>query len=379
MASPDAVEWLMACEDKMQTWKQLNVYDVVPRPKGRKIVSSKWVFHVKQGPDGTIQKYKAQLVTQGFTQVEGINFNQTFAPVAKFSSLCTIFALAAEHNLEIHQMDVKATYLNADLDEEIYMEAPPGFDIPNGHILRLKKGVYGTKQGGRVWYIDFSGTLITLGYTPTEAAHTIFVCESPNTFPDIISTYVDEMGIISESLERINQDKEALRHHYKMTDLGEMGWILSIHMTRDQEKRTILLSQKKFINKTLERYGMQNSCPISSPTLANKHLLKLTSPAIDAKAYQWALSSLMYPMLVTQPDLTYTIAALGCHAANPGPDHQHTLKCVFCYLRATTNHQLVLGHNATSIPTLLSYANSDWASNINNHKSTSGYVFTLRG
>ena len=87
----------------------------------------------------------------------------------------------------------------------------------------------------------------------------------------------------------------------------------------------------------------------------------------------------MYPMLVTWLDLAYAIAALGRHATNPGPDHQHTLDCVFCYLRATTNHQLVLGHNATSIPTLLSYANSDWASNINNHKSTSGYVFTLRG
>src|SRR6266851_7828879 len=124
------------------------MYDIIPQPKGQKIVGSKWVFHVKQGPDGTIQKYKARLVAQGFTQVEGIDFDQTFAPVAKFSSLYTIFTLATEHDLEIHQMDVKATYLNADLNEEIYMEAPPGFDIPNGHVLRLKKGVYGTKQGG---------------------------------------------------------------------------------------------------------------------------------------------------------------------------------------------------------------------------------------
>ncbi len=308
------------------------MYDIIPRPKGRKIVGSKWVFCVKQGPDGTIQKYKARLVAQGFTQVKGINFNQTFAPVAKFSSLYTIFTLATEHDLEIHQMDVKATYLNADLNEEIYMEAPPGFDIPNGHVLT-----------------------------------------------DIISTYVDDMGLISESLECINQDKEALRHHYEMTNLGEMGWILSIRVTHDREKHTILLSQKKFINKTLERYGMQNSCPISSPTLANEHLLKLTSPAIDAKAYQWALGSLMYPMLATQPDLTYTIAALGRHATNPGPNHQHALDCIFRYLWATADHQLVLGCNTTSVPTLLGYADSDWASDVNDHKSTSGYVFTLGG
>jgi hypothetical protein len=173
MASPDAVEWLAACEDEMRTWKNLDVYDIVPQPKGRKVIGSKWVFRVKRGPDRSIQKYKARIVAQGFTQVEGIDFNQTFAPVAKFSSLHTVFTLAAEHNLEVHQMDVKATYLNAHLEEEIYMKAPPGFDIPNGHVLKLKKGVYGTKQGGCVWYIDFSGTLSDLGYTRTEADHAV--------------------------------------------------------------------------------------------------------------------------------------------------------------------------------------------------------------
>jgi hypothetical protein len=379
MSSPDAAEWLAACEDEMRTWKHLDVYDIVPRPKGRKVVGSKWVFRVKRGPDGTIQKYKARLVAQGFTQVEGIDFDQTFAPVAKFSSLRTIFALAAEHDLEVHQMDVKAAYLNADLDEEIYMEAPPGFDIPDGHVLRLKKGVYGTKQGGRVWYIDFSGTLSTLGYTPTQADHAIFVRKSPDNFPDVISTYVDDMGLISESLERINQDKEALRQHYQMTDLGEMGWILGIRVTRDREKRTISLCQQKFINDTLERYGMQNARPISSPALANEHLLKLLSPSVDAKAYQRALGSLMYPMLATRPDLAYAVAALGRHAATPGPDHQHALERVFRYLRATADYQLVLGRSATSVPTLLGYADSDWASDVNDRKSTSGYVFTLGG
>jgi len=145
MASPDAAEWLAACNNKMCTWKHLDMYNVIPQPKGCKIMGSKWVFCIKQGPDRTVQKYKAQLVTQGFTQVKGIDFDQTFTPMAKFSLLRTIFALAAEHDLEIHQMDVKATYLNTDLDEEIYMEAPPGFNIPDSHILRLKKGVYSTK------------------------------------------------------------------------------------------------------------------------------------------------------------------------------------------------------------------------------------------
>ena len=164
-----------------------------------------------------------------------------------------------------------------------------------------------------------------------------------------------------------------------MTDLGKMGWILGIRVTHNCEKRTISLSQQKFIKDTLERYGMQNACPISSLALANEHLLKLLSPTINVKAYQQALGSLMYPMLATQPDLAYAVAALGCHAATPGPDHQHALEHVFRYLQATANYQLVLGRSATSVPTLLSYADSDWASNINDCKSTSGYVFTMGG
>jgi len=203
MASLDAGEWLAACEEEMHTWKHLNMYDIVPRPKGCKIIGSKWVFHIKRGPDSSIQKHKACIIAQGFTQVEGIDFDQTFTPVAKFSSLHTIFALAAKHNLEVHQMDIKAAYLNANLEEEIYMEAPPGFKIPEGHVLKLKKGVYGTKQGGRVWYIEMSSTLTEMGYTCTEADHVIFMRPSPDITPDIITLYVDDMGQISESLECI--------------------------------------------------------------------------------------------------------------------------------------------------------------------------------
>jgi hypothetical protein len=304
------------------------------------VIRSKWAFRVKRGPDGSIQKHKARIVAQGFMQVEGINFDQTFAPVAKFSSLRTVFALATEHDLKLHQMDVKATYLNADLKEDLYMEVPPGFEIPEGHVLKLKKGVYGTKQGSCVWYEDMQGTLSELGYTRTEADHAVFVHPSDG-IPDIITLYVDDMGLISESLKCILQDKEALRQFYQMTDLGEMGWILGIRIIRDHEKGTLALSQERFIKEILECYGMSNSRPISTPALPNKRLIKLTSPEVDAKSYQCALGSLMYPMLGTRPDLGYAIVALGHHAANPGPDHQHALKQVFRYLRATSDHQLV--------------------------------------
>ena len=228
-------------------------------------------------------------------------------------------------------MDVKVAYLNADLKEDLYMQPPPGFEVPKGHVLKLKKGMYSMRQGGRVWYEDMRGTLSELGYTRTEADHAVFVRPSDG-IPDIITLYVDDMGLISESLERILQDKEALSRFYQMTDLGKMGWILGIRITWNREKGTLALSQEKFIKEILECYGISNSRPISTPALPNECLIKLSFPEVDAKSYQRCLSSLMYPMLGTHPDLGYTIVALSRHAANPRPDHQCALEHIFQYL-----------------------------------------------
>jgi Reverse transcriptase (RNA-dependent DNA polymerase)/GAG-pre-integrase domain/Integrase core domain len=142
MSWPDAAQWEMACTDEMRAFEHMGVYEVVPRPAGRKIVGSKWVFHIKRGPTGEIQKYKARIVAQGFTQIEGIDYNETFTPVTKLTSIRTILTIAAKLNLEVQQMDVKSAYLNAKLEEEIYMAPPPGLDMPDGMVLRLVKAVY---------------------------------------------------------------------------------------------------------------------------------------------------------------------------------------------------------------------------------------------
>jgi hypothetical protein len=164
-----------------------------------------------------------------------------------------------------------------------------------------------------------------------------------------------------------------------MTDLGKVSWILDICVDCNYEKGTIALSQEHFIKEILECCGMSNSHPISTPALANEHLVKLKSPEISTKFYQHALGALMYPMLETRPDLSYAIAALSCHTANPRLDHQRALECVFRYLRATSSKQLVFGQGTSSGSTLFGYADTDWASDINDCKSTSGYVFKLAG
>ena len=378
MARPDAAQWDIACDNEKRAFEHMGVYEVVPRPKDRKVVGSKWVFRIKRGPDGAIQKYKARVVAQGFTQIEGIDYDETFAPVAKLASLRAILAIAAERDLEIHQMDVKSAYLNGALSNEIFMSPPPGFDIPDGMVLRLVKAVYGTKQGGRVWYEEISATLGAMGYQRTEADHAVYTRDEGDAL-SILALYVDDITMVAKSMATIDRDKAALKRAYEMTDLGEISWILGMHVSRDRAAGRISISQEKYSRETLTRFAKESIRPISTPTLANEHLRKITVAEIEPKTYQSALGALMYPMLGSRPDLAYTVAALGRHAATPGPDHQRALDRAFRYLQATINRRLVFQRGAPSGNTLQGFVDADWASDVNDRKSTSGYVFMLGG
>jgi len=164
-----------------------------------------------------------------------------------------------------------------------------------------------------------------------------------------------------------------------MTDLGKIAWILGMHITRDHKVGWITLSQEKFSKEILERFRKSDVWPISTPTLANEHLTKLKSVEVNVKQYQQAISALMYPMLGTCPNLAYTVATLGRHAATPGPNYQCALDQAFHYLQATHSSQLIFKCKVTGSMTLHGYVDADWASDINNHKSTSGFVFMLAG
>src|SRR5260370_2655126 len=217
-----------------------------------------------------------------------------------------------------------------------------------------------------------------MGYERTEADHAVFIGMG-NSGRCIIALYVDDITMVSKKLETINQDKEALKKHYEMTDLGEIAWILGIHVTHDRNAGWIALSQEKFITETLERFGKGDVRPISTPALANEHLKTLTNPEIDIRSYQSAVGALMYPMLGTRPDLAYTVAALGRHAASPGADHQRALDRAFRYLRATSDRQLIFQRGTPSGTVLHGFVDADCATDVNDRKSTSGFVFMLGG
>ncbi|KIL57633.1 hypothetical protein M378DRAFT_16140, partial [Amanita muscaria Koide BX008] len=377
MSQEDAAEWRKACEAELEMFKQLGVFEEVPRPRDRKIIGSKWVFKTKTGPDGQVEKYKARLVAQGFSQVEGIDYNETFAPVTKSNSIRLLLALAARHDWEIHQMDVKSAFLNGELEEEIYMKVPPGHKASADAVWRLKKALYGLKQASREWYKKLSAELKTLGFTRLQADHCVFY-KNMDRHPPIIAVYVDDNMVLSDSLDLVTKTKSDLGSRFDMTDLGEVCWILNMEVTRNRQERTIRLSQSQYIEDILERHGMAECKPVHTPMDSKLKLEKLHAPEVNVKEYQRLIGSLMYAAIATRFDIATAVGMLSRHSQAPGKEHHIAVKRVFRYLRGASESDVLYdGKSPTTDPVI--YTDADWAGDSSDRKSISGYTAILSG
>lgn len=385
MSRPDALQWKLACIAEIEAFMKAKLYEEVPKPQDRTVVDCKWVFAIKRGPDGEIVKYKARLVAKGFTQIEGVDYTETFAPVSKFTSIRALLAFAAQEDLDIHQMDVKSAFLNGELTEEIYMKCPPGFNPGAGLVWRLWKSLYGLKQASRQWYKRLHEEFAAMGFVRSEYDHAVFFKKESDTFI-ICAVYVDDMLLVTNDVAARDRLKLALTERFEMTDLGEARWILNMEITRNRPLRILELSQRQYITSILTRFDLSNCRPVTTPMDPNQKLIKLSEaePGLDVTLYQSMLGSLMYAMIGTRPDLAYSVGVLSKHAATPGREHFQAMVRVYRYLRGT--HDLRLTYRGTPSgtrsginPDLIGYVDADWASDPNDRRSITGYLFILAG
>ena len=194
MQSRDSAFWREAVDDEMDSILSNNTYDIVDLPQGCKTIGCKWIFRKKYHTDGSIQTFKARLVAKGFRQKEGIDYFDTYAPVARTTTIRVLFALASLHNLYVHQMDVKTTILNGDLDEEVYMEQPEGFVLPNNEhkVCKLKKSIYGLKQAPKQWHVKFDNAILSNGLRHNNGDKCLYSKTCKN-YVIIVCLYVDDM------------------------------------------------------------------------------------------------------------------------------------------------------------------------------------------
>ena len=174
LLAPDADKWIEAMTEEIRSLEQMGTWVMGPLPEGHKTISCKYVYRIKRDTDGNPTRYKAQLVARGFTQVHGLDYDETYTPITRLETIQLLLSIAVAHDWSIHQVDIKSTYLYGDLDEEIYMIPPPGYKVPKGHILHLRKALYGLKQAGRQWYKTLKEQLKKFGL--------VQIVNDPHTF-----------------------------------------------------------------------------------------------------------------------------------------------------------------------------------------------------
>ena len=229
----EAVEdpaWVDAMVEEYDSIVRNNAWEIVPRPEGKSVVGSRWIYKVKQAADGSVEKYKARFVARGFSQIEGIDYEETFAPVARYSSIRMILALSAHMGWHIHQMDVKTAFLNGVIEEEVYIEQPEGFEIFNSdsHVCRLKRALYGLKQAPRAWYTWIDSYLTGLGFSKSEADPNLYQIVVEGKLL-IIVLYVDDLILTGDEL-LILSCKEDLARDFEMKDLGLLHYFLGLEI-----------------------------------------------------------------------------------------------------------------------------------------------------
>ena len=383
---PDRLQWEEAMKVEIEKLKKWKTWKVVPKPEGVNIVGSKWVFKLKKDANGNVTSHRARLVTQGFTQVHGIDFDDTFAPIARMTSIRTVLALAARYDWEIHQVDVKSAYLYGEIDKDkaVYMKPPPG-DIricSDTEVLQLLKAIYGLKQSGRTWYQVLREILSNIGLTRSEHDHAVFLRREKGRITAILLVHVDDFTMTAATLAIIKALKDGLRKHVEIHDQGEIHWMLGLEIKRNRELRTISLCQRSYIDSIISRYGFEDAKPLSIPMSPNSTLSRNDCPTTTSnigkmagRPYREAVGSLMYAAVGTRPDIAYAVGQVARFSDNPGQPHWEAVKRIFQYLKGTRDHWLVYGDQDHSIS---GYTDADGMSNEDRH-AISGYAFLIDG
>ena len=377
MASSEKQKWHDAMVEELSALNKNKTFELVDLPQGKHAIGALWVYKRKLDSEGKIAQYKARLVARGCSQKRGLDYEETFAPVAKMMSIRIILAVAASECFNVHQLDVNNAYLNGKIDIEIYMRQPPGFkdkDRPDA-VLRLSKSLYGLKQAGRIWYEVVRGYLVESMFNQTTADPCVFIRSSKDS-KLIIGLYVDDFIIVGK-LPDISVFKKEISAKFSIKDLGEAKHLVGLQVI--QSELGIYLTQSTYLRQTLDLFGLTDCNSVVVPILGGEdHQNGPTSAdaLCDARVYRGIVGKLMYAMVGTRPDIAYAVGVLGRFASAPLEKHMAMAKRALRYVAGTRDASLFFPAGDGSIH-LEGYTDSDWGGDKETRRSTGGYVFMV--
>lgn len=365
MRTAERANWRTACCEEMKAFKENGTFTLVERTPGMKTVKCRWVFTIKD-----FELFKARLVAMGYTQIQGIDFEETYAPVIKYASVRLFVAIAAAKTLSIHQMDVKTAFLNGELKEEIYMEQPEGFKDPRfpNHVLKLHKAVYGLKQAPLVWNENINKFLQTLGFTRSELEPCLYFIHK-NGKLTLLGLYVDDILLLSEDPKTIKDVKAAIFKKYKVKDMGIAKKYLNIDLC--YELTGIVMNLKSYIGKMLDKFGLNSikpkGLPLSqelerflAPTVEDRHSVDLENEpdAKDPARYRQMIGTFVHASNTVRADIAYVTSLLAKYLKNPKERHMKIAMNVFAYLKGTIN--LGLHYKFKTQPQVHCHVDASW-------------------
>ncbi|KAM7491063.1 hypothetical protein LguiA_033984 [Lonicera macranthoides] len=364
----EAVYEEMRALEKNATWEKVKL------PEGKTVVGCKWIFTVKYNSDGSVERYKARLVAKGFTQTYGVDYSETFSPVAKLNTVRVLLSVAANLEWPLNQLDVKNAFLNGDLEEEVYMEPPPGFTKEFGtKICKLKRSLYGLKQSPRAWFERLTKFLKGQGYNQGQSDHTLFTKTSTRNKLSVLIVYVDDMILTRDDVEEMSRLMQNLAREFEIKDLGDLRYFLGMEVARS--KNGIVVSQRKYILDLLSETGMSGCKPSDTPIELGTKLGDVKDGVpVETGRYQRLVGKLIY-LSHTRPDIAFAVSMVSQFMHSPCEEHLEAVYRILRYLKGSPRKGLFFRKNDKR--GIEVYTDADWAGSITDRRSTSGYCTFL--
>ncbi|KAJ0742843.1 putative RNA-directed DNA polymerase [Helianthus annuus] len=381
-----SLEWRHAMADELAALHRNGTWTLVPPVPNTNVVDCKWVYRLKTDQDGNLSRYKARLVAKGFHQQHGVDYNETFSPVIKPATIRTVLSLAVTNKWSLRQLDIQTAFLHGDLKETVYMRQPPGFVDPTrpDYVCLLNKSLYGLKQAPRAWFTKLSTALRQLGFYGSKTDPSLFILNSSGTLVYLL-VYVDDIIITGNNQGAITSIVERLNSLFALTNMGQLHYFLGIEVIH--HRSDLVLSQRTYVLDILQRAGLADCKPVSSPMATSQVLLPDDSPLLDDPSrYRQTVGALQYATL-SRPDIAFAVNKVCQFMHAPTENHWAAVKRILCYLKGTVNYGLLFRHNtgyqlqafsdANWTSTLTAFSDSDWAGCPIDRRSTGGYAIYL--
>ncbi|CAJ2632851.1 unnamed protein product [Trifolium pratense] len=371
--------WLEAMIDELKSIEKNKTWDLCKLPSEKRAIDVKWVYKVKQNPEGQVVKYKARLVAKGFLQKQGLDYDEVFSPVARHETIRLVIALACSRRWPLFHLDVKSAFLNGPLEEDVYVKQPPGFELKGKEdkVLKLNKALYGLKQAPRAWNKRIDLFFVVQGFVKCSVEYGVYVKHSDKKHMLIICLYVDDLLVTGSSLAEIEDFKSQMKSEFEMTDLGKLTYFLGMELL--YTAKGVILHQAKYATEILRKFEMLD-CN-SSVTPADTRLkleIDENSDTVDSTIFRQLIGSLRY-LCQTRPDISYAVGYVSRFMSKPLKPHLLAAKRILRYINGTIHYGVLFPYSKDSVKLELNgFSDADWCGDKVDRRSTSGYLFKFQ-